>query len=642
MYVGAADGSTYNYVYFGDGTATPVILTASAGKTATILFGGNVSNLLYNYTAGAALTFGPAVMVHGSYGGIADAYGTGSFINQGMINADVAGGEITVSSPALTNTGTMTASNGGVLDLEGNWSNSGTITANASPVYLGGNFTFASLGTLNSVGNGGIDLTGVLDLTGQTLTLNASTGPWHLKGGTIKNGTLSAGTKAGGGSYLLATNSGGTLDGVTVNGDIDLSPVYGGYLRVLNTLTLNGTLYVGAADGSTYNYVYFGDGSGTPVTLTASLNNRATILFGANSNNLLYNLAGNVSVTFGPLVTVHGSYGQLVNLYSGGSFVNQGMINADVAGVISITAQLINTGTMSATAGILTVYSPLAINSPGVLNSSRFGNIVFAANLLGTTTAVAASNPKGVTTFSGGGPGAPLLLEAMSKDLGADVAGLENNFAFGTLVLDANSNVQLVNQAQNSSGAAADAVYARSLFIPAGATLDLNGVTLYAQNVQVAGNVINGAISQLPTAISVWRLGNFDISTDTGIAADTATPDNDGVMNLLKYGLVIPVGSSSQNLLPVVQLVSYVDGDHLTVTFSQNLNNNDITIQVQAADNPAGPWSPVATSINGSLFTGSGFLSEVESGEDLVTVQVRDPVSVSSATDRYLKITVTH
>ncbi len=57
-----------------------------------------------------------------------------------------------------------------------------------------------------------------------------------------------------------------------------------------------------------------------------------------------------------------------------------------------------------------------------------------------------------------------------------------NNFAYGTLKLAANTYVELVNNAVNSPGNSSEAVYVNTLIVPAGATLNLNGLHLYAQD----------------------------------------------------------------------------------------------------------------------------------------------------------------
>jgi hypothetical protein len=147
----------------------------------------------------------PSIGTSNLFGGLSNF----TIVNQGTISADVSGMTLRVQGGTLTNQGTLEAKNGGTLTLANMWSNAGTINAANSTVNLGGVFTTAGLNLPAFVNTGGtVNLTGTLDNTGTTLALNAATGSWNLAGGTIKNGTLTA----SGGSKLIFTTSGGTLD----------------------------------------------------------------------------------------------------------------------------------------------------------------------------------------------------------------------------------------------------------------------------------------------------------------------------------------------------------------------------------------------------------------------------------------------
>ena len=80
-------------------------------------------------------------------------------------------------------------------------------------------------------------------------------------------------------------------------------------------------------------------------------------------------------------------------------------------------------------------------------------------------------------------------------------AGYNNNFAYGTISLTANTYVQLVDQSHNSGGTGPEAVYAEGLILAAGATLDLNGLHLYVRGTQIASTaqILNGTVTQLPS-----------------------------------------------------------------------------------------------------------------------------------------------
>src|SRR5205823_3554050 len=118
-----------------------------------------------------------------------------------------------------------------------------------------------------------VNLTGTLDNTGTTFTLDASTGSWNLVGGTLKEGVYTA----SGGSKLLFTGSGGTLDGVTANADLDLASNYNANVRILNGLTLNNaTIYVGNVTGTSYGSLYFDN--------TETLGGTGTVLLGKSGS----------------------------------------------------------------------------------------------------------------------------------------------------------------------------------------------------------------------------------------------------------------------------------------------------------------------------------------------------------------------
>ena len=83
----------------------------------------------------------------------------------------------------------------------------------------------------------------------------------------------------------------------------------------------------------------------------------------------------------------------------------------------------------------------------------------------------------------------------MSQDMGRTTAGLKQNFAYNTLTLESGDYVELVDQSNNSPGNGAEAVYANSLVVPAGATLNLNGLNLYVNDAEISGTIIGGSVT---------------------------------------------------------------------------------------------------------------------------------------------------
>jgi len=64
----------------------------------------------------------------------------------------------------------------------------------------------------------------------------------------------------------------------------------------------------------------------------------------------------------------------------------------------------------------------------------------------------------------------------------------------------------LVNLQTNSPGGAPEALYVGSLVVPAGATLDLNGLKVYALDVQIAGTVIGGTVERVVPALPFLQI----------------------------------------------------------------------------------------------------------------------------------------
>src|SRR5207249_1308585 len=49
----------------------------------------------------------------------------------------------------------------------------------------------------------------------------------------------------------------------------------------------------------------------------------------------------------------------------------------------------------------------------------------------------------------------------------------------------------------NSAGTGSEAVYVNSLIVPSGATLDLNGLSVYVRSAQVNGTIVGGTLTRL-------------------------------------------------------------------------------------------------------------------------------------------------
>ncbi|MCY2953144.1 MAG: hypothetical protein NTU53_14365, partial [Planctomycetota bacterium] len=255
----------------------------------------------------------------------------------------------------------------------------------------------------------------LLVLQGGTLAVDTTvqlSADLTLAGGTIIGGTV-GGT---GGTKLICTPSGGTLDGVTLNTNLDLTGDYS-YANVVNGLTLNGTATLGYQAR-----IYFNGGSQT-------LGGMGTVVFNNCPNQALVANANGMTLTIGPNITIRGGNGWVnnntwtgsligySNWVGGGlnaSVVNQGMIIPDVSGtsiVINPSGTFTNQGTMGASNGGTLYINGMTGNVGATLLSGSgshlwlYGTYVIAPEIAapaGTTLSLNGnwSNAGGITTTS--------------------------------------------------------------------------------------------------------------------------------------------------------------------------------------------------------------------------------------------------
>ncbi|HEV3304322.1 MAG TPA: hypothetical protein VG055_32025, partial [Planctomycetaceae bacterium] len=127
--------------------------------------------------------------------------------------------------------------------------------------------------TINSLNtNAAIKLESGISFTSPTTSASAD---FILAGGTLQGGTLTL----TGGAVVSMTNSGGTLNGVTVDGNLDLTQVSGAFADVEGNLTLNGTADIGNAAGTSSGELIFPGAQ--------SLSGTGTVVFGNSTSNAI-------------------------------------------------------------------------------------------------------------------------------------------------------------------------------------------------------------------------------------------------------------------------------------------------------------------------------------------------------------------
>ncbi len=314
----------------------------------SIVFGGTSLNNRVGIDGGnKTLTVASGVTIRGENGVIGVGQllnGSGNrLVNNGTISADVAGGVITLAQSAVTNNGTISAQNGGTLQLQSN--------------LTGGVGSQLVAGAGSVISQQGVTISGVVNTSGS-------------------------------GSLRPTVSTNNFLSGVTINGNLDMASAVATE-RVVGNLVLNGSINVNSA--SLLNF----EGDQT-------LSGNGSLVFGNTaSNNRIGVDGGNKTLTVASGITIRGEngiigVGQLVN-GSGNALVNNGTISADVAGGVITLAQstVTNNGTISAqNGGTLQLQSDLVggvggqlvagagsvilqqgVTISGVINTSGSGNL---------------------------------------------------------------------------------------------------------------------------------------------------------------------------------------------------------------------------------------------------------------------------
>ncbi len=132
-----------------------------------------------------------------------------------------------------------------------------------------------------------------------------------------------------------------------------------------------------------------------------------------------------------------------------------------------------------------------------------------------------------------------------------------------------------------------------------------------------------------PTPWQLWLLAHFPADVNNpAIAGDFADIDHDGIVNRLEYAFsanpTLPTPAPENPLSPLPR-ATIIDGK-LAIIFTRTVTTTDLTLTVQAADDPTGPWTDIASSINGAPTSPllEGVTVSETTADNLRTVQVTD------------------
>ena len=202
---------------------------------------------------------------------------------------------------------------------------------------------------------GSINITSaMLTNTGATLVINGTTGSINLgPAGLIIGGTIST----AGGAILIAT--GGTIDGVTVNGTVDVTT---GTLSVRNNLVLNGAMNVGVAT------LAFDSAAGAT---NQNLSTATSAVVTIGSSTIVRQSGVSHTVTVGTGVTITATGGATIGNTLPGTWVNHGVWSATPGASL----QLVSLNTYTNEAGGVWATGGGTFGISGTLTGALWNNL---------------------------------------------------------------------------------------------------------------------------------------------------------------------------------------------------------------------------------------------------------------------------
>jgi hypothetical protein len=503
------------------------------------------------------ITLGPRATIEGA----GNIFGT-TLLNTGSIVSNVSGQTMNISATNFTNSGQLSVTNDGLLELQGNWSNTGTITGSqGSAIELGGTFTPAVVGNINANG-AAVVITGTLNNSNSTFSLASSVS------GTVNGGTLDpvGGGLSVGGSF----GANATLNGVQVIGDLYISSY--GYtiissagLTVTGNVSVSGNLqFAGAQTFDNANIVLESVSNGG---ITAGVNgdNTAVLTLGSHVNITGDgNLQGNSIINNGTITSAYSdNYGNPIDIHPT-SFTNHGNINAAGSLVYIAATTWSNDGTITGTSTGSFYASNSGFDFSGSWSNTGTVTLTGSPNLdLGGTFAAASlsgiSNT-GTTNISGtlDNTNASLVVDGTLGTL--SLSGTINN---GTVEIKPGQSLAMVVSAEY------DYVVPS---INAGLTIDAGATLVGAGNISGASLINHGTLSTAGSS------SNFPLNINSG------TFFNDGTINLaggvIQVNATLDVGAGtltgSGTLLGDLQL----DNDPSTLSLAVYNSSQFTTISV--------------------------------------------------------------
>jgi hypothetical protein len=425
-----SSGSTYTA-----GPSTTTQLDGAIVDAGTLAINGATGNAILNLGSAVTLSGGGAVTLSSGAGGSAYLRGNGvtltnsndtiqgagfigdsgalAIVNKATIDANSSGQSLNLNqgNGGVTNTGTLEATGGGVLNLNSTVTNQtgGDVTANGGTVNVIGTISGGTLSTLNSgvmeSSGGGANLSGVTISSGSTYTAGPGT-TTQLNGSIVNDGTFAINGASG--NAIVNLGSKVTLSG---GGKVTLSSGAGGsaFLRGSGlTLTNTNDTIQGAG--------LIGDNA------ALAINNKGTIDANSSGQSLNLGQGGGSLTNTGTFEATGGGH-----LFVAGALGGAGQLKVGANSTVELGGATSESTTfLSATSGTLLIDNATTTTYSGVLKSFVKGDILELGNTNATSATPTSFNGTNTTLtvdLSSGGP----LTYTLAGNLTGDTFGVTHS-----------------------------------------------------------------------------------------------------------------------------------------------------------------------------------------------------------------------
>jgi hypothetical protein len=456
--------------------------------TGTLSMSNLSTNTLFGYGQGTGATLINQSTIQGS--GTIQPGCSNTFNNQHIVDANQTTPlYISICNGPSANTGTLEATNGGTLVLEGNAEGGGTF-----------------------------------DNTGGTIHADANSTVVLYDSAIVKNGNLTSSNP--GKTQCNGSNGACTLDGVTISGTHQL---ISSYENLTNTVTNNGSFQMLGTTGNNVNLDIFG---------SATLNGSGTLTMGGPGNTIFGFYQPSPGNTLTNQSTIQG--GGTINPSSGNDFINQHIVSATQN--LTINGNFSNPGTLKVSKGkTLYISGGLFSNFSG--NTLTGGKYMVTGSLLFDGASIA-NNAAGITLTG------TTALIANQSNVNA-LASLQTNASAGSFTVTAGqqftttlsgsfSNAGKVTVGKNSSFKIACNANFQCPYLQTAGTTTVDGTLTDTWGVNINGGKLFGTGTIAASVVSKASVTAGDTATKAGILSpSTYTQNSAGSLNIQLGGTTV-------------------------------------------------------------------------------------------------------